>query len=92
MGLTRYEQETTITWNAGEGTAHIYSATPTTIRRLDGLVETYPDTYRCTWAEADGSAKRYEVEKRRIRFCKPPSEARKEAGRKNIARMRSTLK
>ena len=38
MRLTRYEQETTINFNAGEKMATVYTADPAVIRNLDSLV------------------------------------------------------
>ena len=37
MGLTRSEQETTIRWDEGEQTVHIWSASPRTWRKLARL-------------------------------------------------------
>ena len=43
MGLTKLEQETIINFNAEEATANIYTATPVMIRKMDKLLEKYPN-------------------------------------------------
>lgn len=75
------EQETTIVWDEEEQIAHIYAASPVTLRKLDKLVAEFPDVYKCVWVDKDESAKKYEVTKRLIRFGKPASEAVREAAR-----------
>lgn len=67
----RYEQETTIRWDAQERIAHIYSANPSVIRKLDKLVEKYPQTYACVWEDDKWVAKKYRVPARWIRFGGP---------------------
>ena len=81
MGYSRMEQETSIVWDEEEQIAHIYAASPVTMRKLDKLVAEFPDVYKCVWIDKDGSAKKYEVTKRLIRFGKPASEAVREAAR-----------
>lgn len=76
------EQETSIVWDEEEQIAHIYAASPVTMRKLDKLVSEFPDVYKCVWIDKDGSAKKYEVTKRLIRFGKPASEAMKEKARR----------
>lgn len=44
--LTRYEMETTINFNAEEGTASLYTRDKAVMRRLDRLVEEFPDIYK----------------------------------------------
>ena len=85
MAYSRYEQETSIVWDEEQKVARIYSASPVTMRKLDKLVATCPETYKCVWEQDDGLAKKYEVNKRYIRFGKPASEAMKERGRKIAA-------
>lgn len=77
MGYTRDEQETSVVWDEFEQIAHIYAASPVSMRKLDKLVEEYPDVYKCVWTDKDGSAKKYTVAKKYIRFGKPASEAKK---------------
>lgn len=80
---TRAEMETTITFDAEEKTAHIYSADPVYIRKLDKLTETNPESYKCLRVLDGGKAKQYEAPAALIRFAKPPTEAQREANRKN---------
>lgn len=76
------EQETTIVWDEETKQASIYTASPVTMRKLDKLCAECPDVYANTWADISGTAKRYTVNARYVRFGKPPTEARKECGRK----------
>ena len=89
MGYTRSEQETSIVWDEDQKKARVYTASPVTMRKLDKLTEQCPEAYRRTWVEGPGTAARYEVDAKYIRFGKPASEARKAAGRQAAARMRS---
>lgn len=43
--FSRYEMETTINFNAEEGTAVLYTRDKTVMRRLDKLVDEFPDIY-----------------------------------------------
>lgn len=54
MGLSRYEQEVTIGFNAEEDTAEIYTADPVWIRKLDKLVEGNPEQFK------PGSVEKYQ--------------------------------
>ena len=80
--LTKAEQETTVNWCAESRTASIDSADPVVIRKLDKLVEAYPDVYKCVKVDTFYQAKWYEVDSRYIRFGKPPSEAQRAANAK----------
>jgi len=84
MGYTRDEQETSIVWDEAEQIAHIYAASPVSMRKLDKLVEEFPDVYKCVWTDKDGSAKKYTVAKKYIRFGKPASEAKLAAVANNL--------
>lgn len=90
MAYTRQEQETSIVWDDDEKTARIYTASPVSMRKLDGLCEEFPGEYRKIWEEkdADGrvTAARYETGCKRVKFSKPASEARVAQGRR-IAQM-----
>ena len=44
--LTRIEQETIVNANAEEKMAEVYTADPVMIRKLDKMVEKYPDQYK----------------------------------------------
>lgn len=46
MKLSRYEQETIVSYNAGEQTATIYTRDKAVMRKLDTLVVDFPDTYK----------------------------------------------
>lgn len=92
MTYTRAEQETSIVWDEEMKVANIYTASPMSMRKLDKLCEACPDEYRQVWTETDKSGKvtaaKYEVAAKFIKFVKPASEARKEAGRRAAAAMR----
>ncbi len=88
--ITRAEQETIIRWDAEEQVAHVDTANPATIRKLDKLVAEFPDAYRCVREDAEYPAKRYAFPARYVRFGKPPSEAQREAGRAAAARIPKT--
>ena len=45
--MLRAEMETTIVWDDEEKVAHIYTAIPTTIRKLDKLCAAHADQYKC---------------------------------------------
>lgn len=88
MGYSRSEMETTIVWDDAEKVAHIYAASPISMRKLDKLCEQFPDCYKRIWVENGGSAAKYEVPARFIKFGKPASAAQLASA----ARMRSALK
>ena len=90
--LSRAEMETVIRYDAEERIAHIDTAMPAIVRKLDKLAEAYPDVYRCVGVDDRYGAKRYEVDARFIRFGKPASEARKAVGRANMERMLTAKK
>ena len=92
MSYSRYEQETSIVWDEEEKIARIYTASPVTIRKLDKLCEGFSDTYKQVWAQDDGLAKKYEVNKRYIRFGKPASEAMREHGRRIAEKIHGSIK
>jgi len=75
--------ESTVNWCATDPNATIDTADPSMIRKLDRLVEQYPDVYKCTRVDSTCLAKRYSVPKRFIRFSKPTSAAQREAARVN---------
>ena len=69
MGLTRYEQEVTIGFNAAEDTAELYTADPVWIRKMDKLTQQNPEQFKLKKAETyQGAivAKRYTLPKRFI--------------------------
>ena len=75
--------ESTANWCAADNTATIDSSDPAVIRKLDRLVEQYPDVYKCTHVDSTCLAKMYSMPKRFIRFVKPTSAAQREAARMN---------
>lgn len=77
------EQETSIVWDDQEKVAKIYSSSTTSIKRLDKLVASHPDIYKCTWSDQDGTAKKYEVDRKFIKFRRPATEAQLRAAREN---------
>lgn len=66
--LTRYEMETTINFNAEEGSAVLYTRDKAVMRRLDKLVAEFPDIYKQTDETSVGKTytfpKRYAFPKR----------------------------
>lgn len=46
MKQSRYEQETIVSYNAGEQTATIYTRDKAVMRKLDTLVADFPATYK----------------------------------------------
>ncbi len=91
MNYSKAEQETTVVWDEEQKVARIYTASPISMRKLDKLCEGCPDEYRQTWTETDKNgrvtAAKYEVAAKYVKFAKPASEAKKEAGRRAVAAM-----
>ena len=85
MNYSRSEQETSIVWDEEEKVAHIYTASPVTMRKLDKLCSAHPEEYKRVWVEQTGeriTAAKYTALSKLIRFRKPTSEAVREAARK----------
>jgi len=88
--ISRAEQETIIRWDAEENIAHIDTANPSMILRLDRLAAAFPDTYTLVSEDKSYHAKKYRVPASFIRFGRPASEAVRAASRtkaKNLPRM-----
>ena len=67
--LTKYEMETVVNYNAGEQTATVYTRDKSVMRRLDRLVEDYPDSYKLlNQTDID---KTYSMPKSYITYRKP---------------------
>jgi hypothetical protein len=67
--LTKYEQETIINFNAGEQTATVYTRDKAVMRKLDTLVNEYPDVYKLiSETEYD---RIYEMPKSNVNYRKP---------------------
>ena len=83
--LTREERETTATWNMTDEPAIVDTADPRRIRKLDKLVEAYPDIYKCIKSDEKYKAKTYTIANPDlITFRKPKSKAQIESARANI--------
>ena len=84
MRLSKYEQETIISFNAGEKDAVIYTRDPAVIRQLEKLVKDFPQTFHL-----DGQTdvdKTYSMAKTCVTYRKPRkvSEEKREQARKMI--------
>ena len=58
--LKACEREVTIRFDMEERVAHIYTSEPVYMRRLDKLVETLPEIYKCVKVDELGYFKKYE--------------------------------
>ena len=67
--LLRCEQETIVNTDADTKMASVYTADPVYMRKLDKLVEKYPDTYKVV--KEDELSKTYEFPKKLLSF-RPP--------------------
>lgn len=84
MKLSRYEQETIVSYNAGEQTATIYTRDKAVMRKLDTLVANFPDTYKLV--KQDEVSKTYSFPKSFVSYRKPRAvsmEQREQARKKN---------
>lgn len=85
MNLTRYEQEVVINLNADEDMATVYSANPAWIRKMDKLVQEFPEVFRIK--RQTEISKTYELPKKLVRIGKPRELS--PAQRENLERMRA---
>lgn len=87
MGLTRYEQETVVNYNNGDKIASVYTADPVVMRKLDALVEKYPEDYKCV--KKDKYSKMYEFPKKLVQFRNPIhlTEEQKEEKRQRLMKV-----
>lgn len=69
MKLTREEMETIVNYNAKEPMAIVYTRDKTVMRKLDTLVNDYPDIYKRTGADA--VSKSYSFPKEYVNYRKP---------------------
>ena len=69
MKLSRYEQETIVSYNADEQTATIYTRDKAVMRKLDTLVADFPDTYKLV--KQDEVSKTYSFPKSFVSYRKP---------------------
>lgn len=99
MGYSRAEQETSIVWDEDEKVAHIYTASPVTIRKLNKLCEQCGE-YSRVWMETDKdgriTAAKFNVPAKLIRFGKPVTrimtDEQREVARKRMSNLRSKRK
>lgn len=86
--LTKAERETHVWWDEENEIAHVYTASPKVIRKLDKLCVENPDTYKCRNVDTVCGAvvsKDYYVDPDYI-FKKPISQKQREASLRNLAR------
>ena len=69
MKLSRYEQETIVSYNAGEQSATIYTRDKAVMRKLDTLVADFPATYELM--KQDEVSKTYSFPKSFVSYRKP---------------------
>lgn len=92
------ERETHITWSAEDKTAHIFTADPIYIRKLDKMVQQHPDQYKLI-KEEDWLGNRccfYHVPAKYISFRGPITrtltEDQKAAARERLQKMHAARK
>ena len=92
MRITRYEQETIINFNAEGKTATLYTRDPAVMRKVDSLVNEYPDTFKCTGVT--DMDKTYEFPKSAVTYRKPRniSEAHRKAASERMRLLNETRK
>ena len=89
MTLSRLEQETIINFNAGEDKAILYTRDPAVMKKVDTLVNGYPDTFRLV--SSTDIDKTYEMPKSVISYRKPRrlSEKQREGARERMRKINS---
>ena len=88
--LTKYEMETVVNYNAGEQTATVYTRDKSVMRRLDRLVEDYPDSYKLlNQTDID---KTYSMPKSYVTYRKPRmlSDKHREQARQRMSKLNSS--
>lgn len=85
--LTKYEMETVVNYNAGEQTATVYTRDRSVMRKLDRLVEDYPDSYKLI--RQTNIDKTYSMPKSYVTYRKPRavSEEQREQARLRMAKL-----
>lgn len=84
--VSKYEQETIITYNAAEKQVSVYTADPNVMKKLDEMVEKYPDHYK-TEKPTDSYSKSYIIESKKLISFRAPkilTEEQKEELRKRF--------
>lgn len=81
MKLSKYEQETIINFNVAESDAVVFTRDKAVIRKLDTLVNEFPEVYKCI-GETDID-KTYSMPKQYVSYRKPRriSEAKRQQAR-----------
>ena len=69
--LSKYEQETIVNFTAADKDAEIYTADSNVMRKLDALVEKYPEYYRLI-CEDTGYSKTYGVASKKLISFRAP--------------------
>ena len=69
MKLSKYEQETIINFNVAESDAVVFTRDKAVIRKLDALVNEFPEVYKCI-GETDID-KTYLMPKQYVSYRKP---------------------
>ena len=87
-GLSRWEQETVVNYNNEEKTATVYTADPVVMRKLDKMVNKFPEDY-IVIAETSNS-KTYKFSKKLIQYRNPIylTEEQKEVRRQQLKNIR----
>lgn len=88
MKLSLYEQETVINYNREDKNATVYTRDPAVMRKLDQLVISIPEVYKCI-GETDID-KTYEIPKSAVNYRKPRrlSAEQREAARERMKRLK----
>jgi hypothetical protein len=88
MKLSLYEQETVINYNREDKNATVYTRDPAVMRKLDQLVISFPEVYKCI-GETDID-KTYEMPKSAVNYRKPRrlSAEQREAARERMKRLK----
>ena len=88
MKLSLYEQETVINYNREDKNATVYTRDPAVMRKLDQLVISFPEVYKCI-GETDID-KTYEMPKSAVNYRKPRqlSEEQRQAARERLEKIK----
>lgn len=87
--LTKYEMETIVNYNAAEQTATVYTRDKAVMRKLDRLVEAYPESYRLI--DQTDIDKTYSMPKSYVTYRKPRTvrDEQREQVRHRMAKLNS---
>ena len=90
--LTKYEQETIINFNVGEADAVVYTRDKSVMRKLDALVNEFPEVYKCL--KVTDIDKTYSMPKQYVTYRKPRrvSEKIREQRREKMQNINNTQK